>query len=236
MSVPLWAWELAQKFWMQTVPRDDLFQAINHSPFDLAILERPRLCLSHVRDYLRRASIPVPPTIDDRPLRACLVARGNGGLIFLDSEDPLEERRFSLAHELAHFLRHEWQRSQRRGALDDLTSLGDRLLGILRGLECDSFAHMLARFPDGIPPAVARLEAEADTLAVELLAPEQEVRQLSYDATSAQKVYRDLFGLPEGIAARQAKWLFPGPAESPLTDRLRQLLRTSRTSDLSRET
>lgn len=239
MSTPQWAWELARAFWQYTEPTNDLREAIRNAPFDLAILERPQLRLALVQDYLRKAGIRDTGGWEDRPLRACLVAQPSGGLIFLDQDDPGDEQRFSLAHELAHYLRHSWQPQERTklllGGATRLTRPTQRLVAFLRGVTPESFAHLMARFPEGMCPDTRRLEQEADTLAVELLAPQERVRELAFDAASAQRVYRTVFGLPETIAALQAQALYPPAPSSPFTDRLRKKVQARRTSDASGE-
>lgn len=64
----------------------------------------------------------------DRQLRACLVAAEGNCCILLDAGDPPDEQRYSLAHEVAHFIleyQQPRQRAQRR--------LGDSALAVLDG-------------------------------------------------------------------------------------------------------
>src|SRR5687768_8715179 len=72
-------------------------------------IDRPGLGVGVVCDWLCRAGVACAVGARDRPLRACLVAAGGAGFAFVDADGPEDERRFSLAHELAHFLRDYWQ-------------------------------------------------------------------------------------------------------------------------------
>ena len=83
-----------------------------------------RLRLFGVLEWLRRQGIEFPLTEADRPLRACLVCRRGAGFVFLDGGDDEAEQRFSLAHELAHFLRDYWR--PRLLAADRLAALSWR--------------------------------------------------------------------------------------------------------------
>src|SRR5262249_43316849 len=86
-----------------------LIGPILRSPFELTVKELRGLRLAVVGRYLNGLGIAWACGEPDRPLRACLAAAGGAGFILLDGDDPQPERVFSLAHELAHFLRHYWQ-------------------------------------------------------------------------------------------------------------------------------
>src|SRR5688572_5567116 len=119
MRMPQWAWELAREFRAEAghlaMYPFELRRALVDA-FYLAIEERPALTVGDVSRKLSRVGC-VAPREKDRPLRACLIARGGGGWIFLNADDPPEEKAFSLAHEAAHFLRHHWQPRRRAAAL-----------------------------------------------------------------------------------------------------------------------
>src|SRR5262249_56635767 len=108
-------------------PRDLRPPLLRALPLD--VLSLPRLSVAGVRAWLERNGAACPCAGADRPLRGCLVAHAGHGLIFLDADDPEDERRFSLAHELGHFLRDYWQ--PRRLACE---RLGPRAAEVLDGL------------------------------------------------------------------------------------------------------
>lgn len=242
MTIPWWVAELAAAFWKQAgedepFPRN--LRGSITSAFPLAVCARPALSTASVREYLHRRRIDFPIEQADGPLRACLIVRCGGGLILLDAGDEPDEQRFSLAHELAHFLRHYWQ-SRRRAC----ESLGDKILEVFDGGRRASQEERLDALLAGIPlgfhthlmrrdarqratGAIAVAEAEADRLAFELLAPARIVAERLGDGlpddcrARAAVELRDFFGLPARQAGEYAACLFPVVAPDPLLAHLR---------------
>src|SRR5947209_7799628 len=117
MITPFWVQELASAFWAEA--GDEAFPRSLRAPMaralPLSIVSLPDLRVRHIDGWLRRQSVLCALEAHDRALRACLVAFRGHGLIFLDGGDPLDEQRFSLAHELAHFLR-DYQQPRARAS------------------------------------------------------------------------------------------------------------------------
>ena len=159
----------------------------------------------------------------DRSLRACLVSYGGRGLIFLDATDSENELRFSLAHEVSHFLLDYLL--PRRRAIGHLGSgvtevldgkrqptVGERVGAILADVPIGVHAHLMERTAAGTigRAPVLDVESRADRLALELLAPGAEVKRRvadlrgweSFQQTIADTVgvLVDAFGLPSQIA------------------------------------
>lgn len=123
----------------------------------------------------------------ERPLRGCLVAHRGAGVIFLDSTESSDERRFTLAHELSHFLGHYLALRERAIAqlgagivavLDGARNATDeeRVASVLRHCPLGVFKDALARDGGGLLTREAeRMESEADAAAFEALAPAQAV-------------------------------------------------------------
>jgi hypothetical protein len=241
MTVPQWAWELATAFRAEAC-------ALPLFPFDLrsAILwaapltveERPKLTVASVSRRLRMAGC-VAPREKDRALRGCLVAKGEGGWAFLDADDAPAEKTFSLAHEVAHFLRHHRQPRRLAAALgpDALRSFDgkeaptvrDRLHAALRGTALRPYAHLMHRHPAYVLPEVRDAEEEADILALELLAPEEEVRARARNRQEAEAALVTTFGLPAGEARNYAARLFPSGPAWPLLEHLKKAVKLCRT-------
>ena len=152
------------------------------APYDLTVKEVADLSIGRVERYLARLGKTWSCGEPERRLRACLLAFQGAGFIFLESADPPEERTFSLAHELAHFLRHYHQPRRRAVArigeevlevFDGLlpAKSAERLHGLLGRLSLGTHVHLMHRDPNAGPAGVSAAEREADLLAWELLAP-----------------------------------------------------------------
>jgi len=153
------------------------------------------------------------------------VANAGGGIVFLDLDDDDAERRFTLAHEVSHFvLDHHLPR------LRALAAFGETILPVLDGqrpptreealsaaldhVSLGVHVHLMGRGPQGAicDWSVEDAEQRADRLALELLAPAcaatQAVRQLlgarSDDPGKAPDqaagILASRFGLPARIA------------------------------------
>lgn len=227
-----WFWEAAGE--PEPFPRE-LRRAIARA-LPLGIVELPRLGLRRLAEWLQAREVSCQlGTAGDRPLRAALVALRGHGLIFLDGTDPPDERRFSLAHEAAHFLVDHWwprQRIERRVGPRALEVLdGDRppdrverIDAALAGLSLQLRIHLMERTPSGhIPHAViAQAEATADALALELLAPEAEARATLRTARGdLEAALAARFGLPPAVAAAYLQQLRPARSSPPLLRALR---------------
>jgi hypothetical protein len=60
--------------------------------------------LGGIETWLRSRQINYSFDCDSRFVRGCLIAFGGKGIIFCDGSDPADEIRFTLAHEIGHFL------------------------------------------------------------------------------------------------------------------------------------
>jgi hypothetical protein len=144
-------------------------------------------------------------------------------MIFLDGSDPEDEQRFSLAHEVAHFMLDYWQ--PRKQALSVLgpgirevldgrraPTPEERLGGLLQSISWETFTHLMDRSPSGQVEHSRILDAEdrADQLALELLAPRAvvlsrlQVQAIQWKKASAYnrvaETLQQEFGLPETVA------------------------------------
>jgi hypothetical protein len=185
-------------------------------------------------DWLRGEGVTYPFAGTDRPLRACLVASRGGAIAFLDAADPEDERRFSLAHELAHFLRDYWGPRRRAvarlgpGVLEVFdgerpATPAERLHGLLANVPVGFHTHLMTRAgQEQLPAAVAAAERDADRLAYELLAPADLIRAGAGGRRELTRTLRATYGLPAGHAGRYAELLLPSaPAADGWIARLR---------------
>jgi hypothetical protein len=197
----------------------------------VAVVLLPRLTVAATAEWLARRGAGCIGSSPDRSLRGCLIAQRGHGFIFIDGSLADDEQRLTLAHETAHFLHH--YEAPRTKALELLGSAiqpaldGDReatpqerLRGALRGVPIGVYEHLLDR-ADGAPdPTTARLEAEADLIGFELLAPTITVLRGSERGADCRAVLEARFGLPSWAAARWGAWVDSRRRGDPFLRRL----------------
>lgn len=150
------------------------------------------------------------------------MAQAGVGVLFLNSTDPADEQRFTLAHEVAHFVLDHLQprRSAMRARGESIRPVldGRREPTVAEGL-CLVFervpyrtqSNFMVRNDRGRPRTGQVMESEqrADRLAFELLAPRQELLPLLNHAglrdLEAELISR--YGLPVTEASTYARWL-----------------------------
>ena len=172
---------------------------------------------------------PSQSLTDDRPLHGCISIRPRGAIILIDADDSESERRFTIAHEVAHYMLETRAHRDRAARM-----MGERYLAVLYGareptdaervdallkrVRSTPFSHFMDRAPDGGYGCGRTLSAEcdADELALELLAPRSELArrvrdrrrvpfQQALDETA--RIARDRYGLPPSIARDYAERL-----------------------------
>jgi hypothetical protein len=236
----LWIHEAAERFWADAggaptaYPREIHEAAVWALP--VATERIAGLSVAVVDAWLARRDSVLRLTIADRPLRACMVVHEDTGLLFVDATDPPDEQRFSLAHEVAHYLvEYDIPRRHARARLGDgigpvldgrrAPSRRERIGSILARVSLGVRYHLMERTPDGHPPRHAVSEAEqcADDLAFELLAPFDAVKASltdSADRAAAEAALRETFGLPLAPARAYAGVLVPDAPDGSLFQRL----------------
>lgn len=229
--------ELAARFWRLAgspprYPRS-LDAAIVWA-LPLAIVKLPRLRVATVDAWLTHQGAPDRVGSHDRRLRACLVAFQGRGIVFLDGGDAVDEQRYSLAHEAAHFLTDymtprevilERLGPEYADVLDGLrlATKAERIDSLLVGIRLGVHRHLMDRGPSDADRWLAS-ESRADRLALELLAPRAEVvRQLRLRGGPTRlnpietiDLLTSRFGLPASVATSYAErlTLHPRPARS----------------------
>lgn len=236
-----WLVRIVEEFWTRAggpepFPRDLERPILWALP--LAVLKLPRLWVSDVEAWLQRRGIAFQLDCADRPLRGCLVAYGGRGCVLLDGADPEDERRFSLAHEAAHFLLDYLQPRERAVArlgaailevFDGLRrpTVDERVDAVLGQASIGIHTHLMERQPDGAfgYGRIVGAESRADRLALELLAPAAEVqrRVTRFQQPSSfqggielvVQVLTNDFGLPAAVAWPYAKLIMRSWREGP---------------------
>ncbi len=176
----------------------------------------------------------------DRHLHGCLLAYRGQGTIFFDTEDPDVEQRFTLAHELAHFLL-DYQAPRQRA----ITALGETILAVLDGdrlptleerfhavlstVPLGVMSHVMERPASGLPTnAVLNIEDRANRLALELLAPAATLCDMMQQLDTPHGFNRRLIflcnylaathGLAEAVAVPYAHYLLGQLGEPTFRD------------------
>jgi len=194
----------------------------------VAIVKLPRLWGVDIRRYLQNTGTGQLSVPDSLSLRGFMLAADGKGLLFLNGGDPPDEQRYSLAHEIAHFLLDYYLPRLRTveilgpricEVLDGHrhATVDERIHAVLAAAPIGMYEYRLCKIADlGSSPAIHdESEVAADELAVELLAPFNVViKQMkgfradddfnAFQSRLRAKLVK-LFGLPvfaaDGIAA-----------------------------------
>jgi hypothetical protein len=218
-----WVLSAASRFW--TSPRAAALS--REFPRDIARVA-PRVCSLAVTpvDHLtvahlqqRVAMLGLPPLVASagRRLHGGLVASEGVGFIFVDAADSEDERRYTVAHELGHFIsdylepRRHTLETHGPAALEILdgrrdATFSERVRALVAGDRLVAHVDLMGR-DESAPDA----ESRADRLAMELLAPEEEaeIALASDPHADPAMVLRRAFGLPPAVALSYARWLRP---------------------------
>jgi hypothetical protein len=150
----------------------------------LMLVKLPRLTVEALAAWLWQRGVSLAAPLCEGEMAGCVVAHRGHAVIFLSATDPDDERRATLAHEVAHLLLHYLAPRDRA-----LRALGPAILEVLEGERQATFAertkgalrdvqlgvhvHVLPR--DTRRSIISRVEREADELGLQLVAPREAV-------------------------------------------------------------
>lgn len=189
--IEAWLERAAEQFWDAVgeplVPPRDLASVISR-PFPLSVITLPELDILKVEHWFAERSLSYRFLCQNRLLCGCIVAARGHGLIFTDSEDPPAEQRFTVAHEVAHFLLDYLEPRMEAIALLGTSILPvldgeraptpeERIHAVLGRVKLGFYQDMMSRTAQGSidQGSILRAEDRADRLALELLAPTEDV-------------------------------------------------------------
>jgi Zn-dependent peptidase ImmA (M78 family) len=187
----------------------------------VAVVKLPRLRLFAVESWINHRGIPFQFNCQSRMVRGCLVAFGGKGLVFVDSNDPEDEMRFTLAHEVAHFIVDYWRPRE-----NAIKRFGNAIVEVLDGYRVPNVSERVHALLGSVPIGVhtdlmernARsnamnmdlweIEDRADKIALALLAPpsmilsqvDLSVGVFAQRQKDVMTVLHGTFGLPEPVA------------------------------------
>jgi hypothetical protein len=233
----------AQEFWALAgeAPRYpcDIKVAITLT-MPLELFATPGLRVSDVLDWTQRVRISYRMPGRDRRLHGCLLADRDKGVIFYDARDPEDEQRFTLAHELAHFLL-DYQAPRRRAVAilgasilpvldgDRPPTVTERVHAVLSTVPLGTMSHFMERPDEGLPATIViDIEDRADHLALELLAPGSSLQEMMSRSTAPRGFNKRLlflaqqltalYGLPTSIASSYARYVLAQLGEPSIRD------------------
>jgi hypothetical protein len=200
----------------------------------VALVKLPRLRLSGIESWLRRRGTTFVFGCESRAVRGCLVAHAGKGLLFVDGADPDDERRFTLAHEIAHYLVDYWLPRQKAierlgpelaDVVDGLRAptLSERVHAMLGSIRVGPYQSLMERADQAELSDIWNAENRADRLALALLAPPGEVLPRANLAggtfeerlQAMAELLTTTFGLPGTVARGYGRGLLRAAGKGP---------------------
>ena len=225
--------EITKDFWALIGTRQsfpcDIRTAISLTQ-PLFIIDIPKLSISKIQSYLQSRGISLRLKTDSKNLYGFTLIRKDCGYIFVNGSDTECEKRFTLAHELAHYLLDYFL--PRKKAVDNFgehilevidgerkPTTEERIHSIISYTSLSLYVHILDRSEIcGLDRmTIWKCEEEADLLALEILAPREYVlndiaTNLSTGGRNQNKLLIDKllaekYGLPDSIIPAYSSYL-----------------------------
>lgn len=198
----------------------------------LALVRLPNLNTHAAENWLKARNRAFSFNMPTRSLHGCMVAGGGRGFIFVDGDDSREEQRFTIAHEIGHYLcdavSPRLRAVSRMGesvleVMDGLrpATMTERIAAAMLGVDMGPTFDLMARKPGGNALELWSAESRADRVAVALLAPPDYVLSLARGGPAAARqeaaafLLRDKCGLPAAMATRYAAELLQAADKGP---------------------
>lgn len=215
--------EIVDSFWKSVGEQETFPRTLERSislALPVALVKLPRLDLRAIENWLLRRNVQYLFDCENRTVRGCLVAFGGKGIVFVDGTDSLNELRFTVAHETAHFLIDYWQPRNKSSikygssileVFDGLRepSVDERVYSIINGSPIGLFTNLMERKSQNELNETWQVENKADKVALALLAPPEAVYKMADFSSKSfaerkQEIVSVListFGLTEYVAA-----------------------------------
>lgn len=209
---------LARDFWKDTGLGQDFPRPIEQAvalKLPVAIVKLPALNIETVHRWLSDKALACPAPKKKMDLFGCIYALRGKGILFVSGSDNALEQRFTIAHEVGHFVldylkpRDEQIRQFGKKIIEVLdgartATTEERLRGILRGLKPGAHLHLLPRsVADQGQSSHEHAEDDADDFGLELVAPRKTRDDLINNLLGEQQSEADImdelvayFGIP----------------------------------------
>lgn len=221
---------IAREFWSKADPVHrqtlDISSAVDEVlPVDVIYLKR--LSLAEIKHWLENRGVKTEFEVNDRPLHGVIMIQEGFGFIFVDADDGTIQQRFTIAHEVSHFLL-DYQIPRENAMLAIGTEIEDVLNGkaeatrfqqvkaLIKGISIQPYTHLTEKSADGsfLNWMNYTSENEADYLALELLAPRSVVikgtiataRRLNYNqfTRKCEEILMENYQIPAEVAHQYA--------------------------------
>lgn len=230
--IEAWIDRTATDFWVQIgseLPFPRNLEMVISSGLPINYIALPKLDVMRIEQWFRERQAPYRLLCQNRSLCGCIVAMRGQGFLFVDQRDSEAERRFTIAHEIAHFLLDYLIPREKI-----LTIFGNSIQPVLDGerapTRLESIDAVLSKINFGIyidmmprsaqggieQGMILRSEDNADQLAFELLAPADHVlnqpiviqAKLPFERTQLiSSLLMTQYGLPKPLALRYSAFL-----------------------------
>jgi IrrE N-terminal-like domain len=161
----------------------DILSAVNASLI-IDLIPVQQLSLGNIETWLAARTITIDLHVNDRSLHGALLIKDGSVFMFVDATGDEVQQRFTIAHEVSHFLL-DYQLPKERAILALGKEIEDVLngtsapttaqlvLSVIKGINIDPYTFLIEKTGNGsfISWSNFNSENEADYLALELLAP-----------------------------------------------------------------
>lgn len=227
-----WLDRTSTDFWTQigkTPPFPRNLELMVNRTMPLNYIGLAQLSIKGIEQWFLQRQVPFQFLCQNRQLCGCIVAGRGNGFLFIDQNDSEEERRFTVAHEISHFILDYLYPRQKA-----INSLGSSIRSVLDGerypthnesidailgdIKLGIYFNMMLRSTQGgiDDSSILRSEDNADRLAFELLAPADHVLnqptvlqvKSSFERTHIiSSLLITEYGLPKQLAFRYSAFL-----------------------------
>ncbi len=232
---------IAHEFWSKADPKHrldfDIMNAVNGS-LTVDLIPVQQLSLQKIDSWLVARTINIGIDVNDRNLHGALLIKNGSVFMFIDAAVCEMEQRFTVAHEVSHFLL-DYQLPRERAILafgqeieevlngNASASTSQLVMSVIKGIDLNPYTLLIEKTGNGSFSNWCNFnsENEADYLALELLAPRARVindtvssaRRLTYAqfTRKSQEILIEKYRIPVTVAHQYASELAYSVTKGP---------------------